>query len=60
MGARGEDLKSLINYYASMLENLEYLSNFSICFTQVPDTVDENEIKAKIENIFEHLSQNDK
>ena len=48
-GARGEDLKNLIAFYAGMLKNIDdHLKSFSFFFTHVPKDI-------KIENLYATL-----
>jgi lipid A disaccharide synthetase len=53
LGARGEEIKKLIGFYAGMLKNLDkHLPGFSFFFTHVPNDYSITNLRAILEDGF--------
>jgi hypothetical protein len=51
MGARGENLKAILSFYAKMIKESDYIKYFNFFFTHVPQEIGPNEIAAIIADI---------
>jgi hypothetical protein len=62
LGARGEDIKSLISFYAGMFKNIDenIAKSFSYFFTHVPEEVKIENLRAMLEDGFKLLTEQEK
>jgi lipid A disaccharide synthetase len=57
LGARGEEIKKLLAFYAGMLKNLEKnLGAFSFFFTHVPEEIKIANLRAILEDGYNQLT----
>jgi hypothetical protein len=58
LGAKGEDIKSLIGFYGGMLKDIDkYLKSFSFFFTHVPEEITFKNLHATLKDGFGLLTE---
>ena len=60
MGARGEALKEILNYYAEMIVYSDFIEYFNFVFTHVDKDVKIENLRARIIYILDTLNPREK
>jgi hypothetical protein len=60
LGARGESFKEILNYYAHMIVDSDYIEYFNFVFTHVDKDVKIENLRAKIMDILDNLNPKEK